>query len=120
MLREPVEARRPPGHPETVIPKKEKEEVGVGFVGLTRAERESLTYEVVSERARLLLTRLVRSSTRAGSGNVQIILQNKAINIANNVLGLPIYKLEAEDGDYYYPEEHAWHNAELELLMRRP
>lgn len=92
----------------------------MGFVGLTKAEKESLTYEVVSERVRLLLTRLLRSSTRAESGNVQIILQNKAINIANNVLGLPIYKLEAEDGDYYYPEEHAWHNAELELLMRRP
>lgn len=92
----------------------------MGFIGLTKAERESLTYEVVPERARLLLTRLLRSSTRADSGNVQIILQNKAINIANHVLGLPIYRLEAEDGDYYYPEEHAWHNAELELVMRRP
>ncbi len=92
----------------------------MGFIGLTKAERESLTYEVVSERARLLLTRLLRSSTWADSGNVQIILQNKAINIANHVLGLPVYRLEAEDGDYYYPEEHAWHNAELELLMRRP
>lgn len=92
----------------------------MGFMGLTKSERESLELEVVSERARLLLTRLLREATAAESPTVKIVLQNNAINIANNVLGLPIYKLEAEDGDYYYPSEYGWHNAEIEIMMKRP
>lgn len=92
----------------------------MGFKCLQKAEWESLELEVVSERARLLLTRLLRHATTAENSNVHIILQNNAINIANNVLGLPIYKLEAEDGDYYYPAEYGWHNAEIEIMMRRP
>ena len=92
----------------------------MGFMGLTRTERESLELEVVSQKARLLLTRLVREATAAESSTVKIVLQNNAINIANNVIGLPIYKLEAEDGDYYYPSEYGWHNAEIEIMMKRP
>jgi hypothetical protein len=92
----------------------------MGFMGLTKPQRESLELEVVSERARLLMTRLVRHATAAENSTVQIVLQNKAINIANNIMGLPIYKLEAEDGDYYYPSEYGWHNAEIEVMMRRP
>lgn len=42
------------------------------------------------------------------------------INIARNILGLPIYKLESDLWGYYEPAEKAWHNGELELLMRRP
>jgi hypothetical protein len=92
----------------------------MGFMGLTRTERESLELEVVPQRARLLLTRLVREATADESSTVKIVLQNNAINIANNVIGLPIYKLEAEDGDYYYPSEYGWHNAEIEIMMKRP
>lgn len=92
----------------------------MGFMGLTKVQRQNLEFEVVSERARLLLTRLLRHATNAQSPTVKIVLQNNAINIAHNVLGLPIYVLEAEDGDYYYPSEYGWHNAEIELLMRRP
>ncbi len=87
----------------------------MAFMGLTKAERKSLDFEVVSERARLQFTRLLRDSTTAENPIVMIIRQNHAINIANNVLGLPIYKLEAEDGEYYYPAEYGWHNAEIEL-----
>lgn len=89
------------------------------FMGLTKVQRQNLEFEVVSERARLLLTRLLRHATNAQSPTVKIVLQNNAINIAHNVLGLPIYVLKAEDGDYY-TSEYGWHNAEIELLMRRP
>jgi len=92
----------------------------MGFMALTDSERQKLEYEVVSDRARLLLTRLLRHATRADSPTVKIVLQNNAINIARNVLGLSIYRLEAEDGDYYYPSENGWHNAEIELTLRRP
>ena len=90
------------------------------FMGIDDSQRKQIEYEVVSNRCRLLLTRLLRHVTRAESSTVKIILQNNAINIANHVLGRPIYLLEAEDGDYYYPAEYGWHNAELELLMQRP
>jgi len=90
------------------------------FMGIDNSQRKQLEYEVVSNRCRLLLTRLLRHATRAESSTVKIIRQNNAINIANHLLGNPIYQLDAEDGDYYYPAEYAWHNAEIELLMRRP
>lgn len=90
------------------------------FMGLIEAEKKKLEFEVISDHARLKLTRLLRHATRAHNNTVRIVLQNNAINIARNVLGLPIYKLEAEDGDYYYPSEHGWHNAEIEITMRRP
>lgn len=90
------------------------------FMGIDNSQRKQLECEVVSDRCRLLLTRLLRHSTRAENSTVKILLRNNAINIANHVLGRPTYVLEAEDGDYYYPSEHGWHNAEIELLMRRP
>ena len=90
------------------------------FMGINDSQRKQIEYEVVSNRCRLLLTRLLRHATRAESSTVKIVLQNNAVNIANHVLGRPIYVLVAEDGDYYYPEEYGWHNAEIELLMQRP
>jgi len=41
------------------------------FMGLTEAEKKKLEYEVVSDRARLKLTRLLRHATRAGSSTVK-------------------------------------------------
>jgi len=90
------------------------------FLGLSDEQNESLKFEVISDRARLKLTRLLRHKVKGEEGTYDIISKNRAINIARNVLGLPLYVLEAEDGEYYYPGEHAWHNAELELIMRRP
>lgn len=90
------------------------------FMGIDYSQKKQVEYEVVSNRCRLLLTRLVRHATRAESSTVKIVLQNNAINLASHLLGRPIYLLEAEDGDYYYPAEYGWHNAEIELLMQRP
>jgi putative lipoic acid-binding regulatory protein len=98
----------------------EKLRIEMQFLGLKEAEKKKLEFEVISDHSRLKLTRLLRHATRAQSSVVKIVLQNNAINIARNVLGLPIYELEAEDGDYYYPSEYGWHNAEIELAMRRP
>src|SRR5437016_2971507 len=83
--------------------------------------REQLELEVVSTEARLRLTRLLRKAVRGsgtGSAQVELIRANKIINLANAVLGRPIYPLDASEE--YEPAEYAWHNGELELLMRRP
>jgi hypothetical protein len=95
------------------------------FMGLSKADRKKLETEVVSNAARLKLTRLVRQrcEIRHGDGdggNIEIINRNQMVNTARTVLGLPIYRLEPDDMGMYMSEEFAWHAAETELIMRRP
>lgn len=90
------------------------------FMGLTRSDVEKLEYEVISERARLKLTRLIRDRVRTEEDNITIIYQNQIINIANNVLGLELYILKSDGWGDYHPAEHAWHYGEIEMVMRRP
>ena len=90
------------------------------FLGLTNTERANLEFEVVSEKARLKLTRLLRAVTDRDNSVAHIVMMNRAINIARSVLGLWIYQLEAEDGEYFYPAEYGWHYSEIELALRRP
>lgn len=95
------------------------------FMGLSKTDRKKLETEVISNAARLKLTRLVRSrcEVRRGDGdgdNIEIINRNQMINTARTVLGLPIYRLEPDDMGMYMSEEFAWHYAETELIMRRP
>ena len=92
----------------------------MGFLGLSKEQKEHLANEVISERVRLKLTRLLRAATRSSNLTIQIIRQNHAINIIRNVLNLPLYELEAEDGEYYYPAEYGWHNSQIELAFRIP
>jgi len=48
-------------------------------------------------------------------GGTWIGRANKFINIANNVMGHPVYLLEADDwGDYHQAEGH-WHSSRLEI-----
>lgn len=90
------------------------------FDTLNQEQKRSLNNEVVSERARKRLTRHLRHGTRHEDSQIQIILQNRAINIARNILGSPIYVLDGGQDGYFHPAENAWHNGELELVMRRP
>lgn len=90
------------------------------FMGLTKSQKKSLETEVISNDARLKLTRLLRAACVPGEGNVGIIHRNSFINIARTVLGLSIYRLEADDDGMYMNEEYAWHFAETELVTRRP
>lgn len=90
------------------------------FLGLSSTERSKLEFEVVSERARLKLTRHLRNVTDHDISDAHIVKMNRAINIARSVLGLWVYQLEALDGDYYFPSEYGWHFSEIELLLRRP
>lgn len=91
------------------------------YKGLPPATRKELEFEVVSDSVRLNIARLFRAVTRREEGNsdVEIILKNRIVNIARQVEGLPLYRLETDD-EYYYPPEKAWHFAELELVTRRP
>lgn len=93
-------------------------------MGLSKADRKKLETEVVSNDARLRLTRLVRRRCESRGGgsdsNVELINRNHFINTARTVLGLPIYRLEPDDMGMYMSEEFGWHSAETELIMRRP
>jgi hypothetical protein len=82
--------------------------------------RQQLELEIVSTEARLRFTRLLRKTVKSVTGDAQIelIRANKIINLANAVLGRPIYALDLSED--YEPAEYAWHNGELELAMRRP
>jgi hypothetical protein len=90
------------------------------FMGLKKAEKKKLETEVVSNGARLKLTRLIRKQCESNDANVRLINRNHYINTARAVLGLPIYRLDADDWGMYENEEFGWHMAETELVMRRP
>lgn len=87
------------------------------FTGVTNEQRSQLALEVVPQRVRTRLTRLLRASC---AGELAIIHMNRAINIARTALGLPIYVLDGDGWGEYHPAQHAWHVGELELVMRRP
>ncbi|WP_370144134.1 hypothetical protein [Bradyrhizobium elkanii] len=89
-------------------------------MGLTKSQRKSLEAEVISNDARLKLTRLVRAECRPGEGNVGIIHRNSFVNIARTVVDLSIYRLEEDEDEMYSNGAYAWHFAETELIMRRP
>ena len=90
------------------------------FLGLNKADIQNLEYEIISDETRLKLTRLIRSQSRAEDENFQIFKQNRFVNIANINLGKKIYLLFPDDSGDYPVQEHAWHNGEIELIMRRP
>jgi hypothetical protein len=90
------------------------------FKGLTNLEKNKLEYEVVPHRARLLLTRLLRDRTSHEQSEVQIIYQNRAVNIARNILGASIYVLDGGVEGLYHETEYGWHYGEIELVMLRP
>ncbi len=89
-------------------------------MGLKKAEKKGLESEVISNEARLKLTRLLRQGCESNDANVNLINRNRYINTARTVLGLPIYRLESDSDGMYMNEEFAWHTAETELVMRRP
>jgi len=90
------------------------------FKGLNRAERTKLESEVISNDARLRLTRLIRNNCISKEPNVDLIKRNNYINVANSVMELPIFRLEPDDWGQYENEEFGWHYGETELIMRRP
>jgi hypothetical protein len=92
----------------------------MSFMGLSKSEQRKLETEVISNAARLKLTRLMRRAVESDDANVGLMNRNQFVNIGRTVLGLPIYRLEPDDGGLYLSEEFGWHMAELELVMRRP
>ncbi len=92
----------------------------MAFDCLSSEEIAQLNMEVVSHSARLRLTRQLRSSVSRNDTEVQLACTNAVVNIARNQLGLPLYILEADVDGFFHAGEHAWHNGELEICMRRP
>ncbi len=91
---------------------------------LPKATRAALEREVVPSGARLELTRIIRyrCSIPEGDddGGIALLRENEFINIANQVMGKPIYVLEGGQWGEYHPAEHAWHHGQRELIMRVP
>jgi len=91
------------------------------FMRLTNKQQIGLQLEVVPHEARLELTRLIRYACKAGDEtDITLIRENEFINIANQVLGNPIYVLNGGDWGEYHPAEYAWHHGQRELVMRVP
>jgi len=99
-------------------------ELGMPFMKLAKLTRAALEQEVVPSGARLELTRLIRHSCLIPDGDddggITLGRENEFINIANQVMGKPIYLLEGGDWGDYQPAEHAWHHGQRELIMRLP
>ena len=87
---------------------------------LDERKLRSIELEVVSSSARLRLTRLLRRLTRSDEPSHRLIRQNAVVNIANTILNRPLYVLESDGWGQYEGAEYAWHQGELELVMRRP
>ena len=92
----------------------------MAFIGLDSGQKASLELELISRDARLKLTRIIRAHCRSREVHITLIRMNQFINIANTVLGKPIYCLESDYMGDYHDADYAWHNGELELIMRRP
>lgn len=94
------------------------------FIRLSKSQRKTLEQEVVPAEARLELTRLIRdrcSSVSDDSGGaISLTRENDFVNIANTVMGKPIYALESDGWGFYEPAEFAWHHGQRELIMRLP
>lgn len=91
------------------------------FRGLSVSQKKLLEFEIISENARLKIARIFRNATRSegGDSDIEIIPKNRIINIARQVEGLSIYRLDSDADGYYYPAEKAWHFGELEAIPRR-
>jgi hypothetical protein len=80
----------------------------------------ALEFEVISQELKIYLTRILESKILSKEfPENNIIRQNGIINKARNIAGLPIYVLEADEDGEYQPTEHAWHNGEFQLTLRR-
>lgn len=94
------------------------------FMRLSETQRQALELEVVPSEARLELTRIIRDKCLVvhgdEDGGIALLRENEFINIANQVLGKPIYTLEGGGWGEYHPAEHAWHHGQRELIMRLP
>lgn len=90
---------------------------------LSDKQRQALELEVVPSEARLELTRIIRDRCQVVHGDedgMALLRENEFINMANQVLGKPIYTLEGGDWGEYHPAEHAWHHGQRELIVRLP
>jgi hypothetical protein len=94
------------------------------FMRLSKSQRRSLEQEVVPSEARLEFTRLIRDRCSAVTddpgGVINLIRENEFVNLANTVMGKPIYSLSSDDWGFFEPVEFAWHHGQRELIMRLP
>lgn len=92
----------------------------MAFLGLDKKQLKQLEFEVVPQRARLQLLRLLRQSVDHQDLNAFIARMNNVVNICRNVLGLPVSLIEQTGfGDYEFVDT-GWLRSELEVSMRRP
>lgn len=84
---------------------------------LTRSQVEELQYEFLPIGVKLKLTRMLRP--RESEYEDPIYWQNRMINRARTICGLPVYVLRSDDLGEYLPQERVWHEGEFEACIRR-
>ncbi|HLM79889.1 MAG TPA: hypothetical protein VK302_04570 [Terriglobales bacterium] len=94
----------------------------MAFLGLTKNEQRSLELEIVPHEARLKLTRLIRDKCSCeGESAIELVRTHDFVNIANQVMERPIYRLEPDAwGEDYAHVDYAWLRGQRELIMRVP
>ena len=91
------------------------------FIGLNEKDWNLLEMEIVPNRARLQLTRLIRQAVATDEDSVlQTTRMNCVVNICRNALGLSLSQIELNDYGVYEYVDYGWIHSEIELSMRRP
>lgn len=86
------------------------------FLGLSKEDKNSLKYEVIPSQVRLKVIRLIRNYCMNENPSIQVINQNKFINIERNIKNQKIYVLTADRDGEYSIYDYAWHSSYIENL----
>lgn len=84
---------------------------------LDKAQAAELEYEFLPMGIKLKLTRMLRRGLSEDED--PIFRQNRIINQARTISGLPVYVLRADDWGMYLQQERGWHSGEFEACIRR-
>lgn len=86
------------------------------FMGLSKEDKNSLKFEIIPSQVRLKVIRLIRNYCMNENTSIQIIHQNKFINIERSIKNQGAYVLiEDRDGEYSI-YDYAWHSSYIETL----
>jgi len=84
---------------------------------LSDEDKKQLEYEVVSQEARVYLTRLIERNP--SFSNRSFLSKNWIVNRSRSLVGKSVYVLEPGRLGEYEDSEYAWHSGEFELSLRR-
>jgi hypothetical protein len=79
-----------------------------------------LEYEIVSDDLKIYLTRVLEKWTEdTNTHENTLIRKNRLVNKSRMLVGKPNYVLESDEIGGYMPQEYAWHDGDMALVLRR-